>query len=146
MRSFIKFLQLSADEKNLFFKAFFLLLICRIRVQFSSTQSIVSKAYSQTYKEISSQTNPLPLERIIWIINRVSRLVPSTCLSKSLAGQILLAQHDYRTELHVGVAKDNMQRLEAHSWLTKDGEIILGYLEDINRFQEFPLNQLANKK
>ncbi len=67
-------------------------------------------------------------ERIGWAIQIASRFVPrATCLTQALAAERLLARHGYECELRVGVAKRD-DRLNAHAWIERDGEILLGEL------------------
>jgi len=144
MNQFSKYLSLPAEEKRLIFNIFRLLLIYWVKLKISSISSIFSKAYNQSCPDSSAQSTSIRLKTIIRIINSVSHFVPSTCLSKSLVGQILLTKNGYKSQIHIGVRKTNGERLDAHAWLTVDGKIIIGNLEDIASFRELRLHQLSD--
>ena len=77
-------------------------------------------------------------ERISRLICTVHRRVPfSTCLSQAMAGKVILSQHGYDTQLHIGVRNDESSGFAAHAWLSYHGEVLMGEVHDLNRFQEF---------
>lgn len=66
------------------------------------------------------------VNQIVWAVETTSRYIPgAACLSKAMAAQVLLAEYGHRSELRIGVARDN-GRLRAHAWLEDDGEILIG--------------------
>ena len=65
--------------------------------------------------------------RIGWAVRQSARIVPkANCLTQALAAQYLLARSGYRSQLRLGVAKDNAGRLLAHAWLLSDGKVVVG--------------------
>jgi hypothetical protein len=67
-----------------------------------------------------------PLERVIWSVHVASRFVPrATCLTQSLAAQILLARRGYPAALRLGVAREAGQ-FDAHAWLESNGRVVIG--------------------
>ena len=75
----------------------------------------------------SHSTNQPSVDRLVWAVAVASRYVPNaTCLPQSLAAQVLLSWHGYLTQLRIGFARDEEGRLKAHSWLEKEGEVIVG--------------------
>lgn len=72
----------------------------------------------------------LPAPRLAWAIAAASRAVPrATCLTQALAGQMLLAHHGHRSQVHLGVARGADRQFEAHAWLTCAGRVVLGAAE-----------------
>jgi hypothetical protein len=66
-------------------------------------------------------------ERIAWAVNVASQYVPAAaCLSRALAAEVLLAWHGYPAQLRIGVAKGARGQLEAHAWLEREGQILIG--------------------
>jgi hypothetical protein len=56
-----------------------------------------------------------------------ARVVPGTrCLVKALTAQALLARAGVATEVFAGVRRRNDRMLEAHAWLERDGEVLIG--------------------
>jgi hypothetical protein len=81
----------------------------------------------------------LPVDRIAWAVQAVSRFVPgATCLTQALSGQVLLARRGYRTRLHIGVAKSSRDQLAAHAWLECDGRVVLGDHGFLTIYSSFP--------
>ena len=67
-----------------------------------------------------------PLERIIWSIHVAARFIPhATCLTQSLAAQVLLMRHGYPAELRLGVTRDAGE-FQAHAWVESNGRIVIG--------------------
>lgn len=78
--------------------------------------------HSQVYPDI-------PLKKLIWTIKVTSRYTPrSTCLTRALSGQILLARYHYSSKIMIGVSK-NEGNFEAHAWLVSGKDIVLGESE-----------------
>ena len=70
--------------------------------------------------------NQRPLDRVVWAVLVASRFVPrATCLTQSLAAQILLARHGYPAELRLGVARE-AGRFDAHAWVESNGRVVIG--------------------
>lgn len=74
-------------------------------------------------------------ERIPWAVNAVAECVPLyfSCLMRAIVGERLFAANGYRTELHLGVTKDT--GFEAHAWVERDGEVVVGDVDGHDRFQ-----------
>jgi len=72
----------------------------------------------------------LPLPRLVWLVEVAGRHAPvnATCLKKALVLSWLLGRRGIRTELRIGVARDNGS-LKGHAWLLSDGQAILGHQE-----------------
>ena len=79
------------------------------------------------------------IERASQAVRMTSRLVPkATCLTQALATQVLVSRHGYQACLHIGVAKDGEERLEAHAWVVSDGRVVIGECEDLSHFTALP--------
>lgn len=70
--------------------------------------------------------------RLLWAVTAVSqRLLPSRpCLPQALAGQFLLRRRGARpVQLQIGVARNEDGSIEAHAWLEREGQVLLGGAE-----------------
>ena len=70
--------------------------------------------------------------RLLWAVTAVSqRLLPTRpCLPQALAGQFLLRCWGARpAQLRIGVARNDDGSIEAHAWLERDGQVLLGGAE-----------------
>jgi hypothetical protein len=86
MKRIVKFLRLPFIEKQLLLKSAFLLIAFKVGLSLFSFKSLLSylDGIKQQKKELKDAYNPSE-EKIVWVINVVSRYVPyTTCLSKAL--------------------------------------------------------------
>ena len=66
-------------------------------------------------------------DRIAWAIRVGNRFVPwGTCLSESLASQILLSRRGLPYRLTLGVRRGEGNRFQAHAWIESNGQIVCG--------------------
>jgi hypothetical protein len=71
--------------------------------------------------------NGASADEIAGAVRRASRFVPhASCLTQALAAQALLRWSGISSGLHIGVAKDDAGRLEAHAWVESNGSIVIG--------------------
>lgn len=121
------FLKLTFEDKCIVVKSFFLLGVIRIMLwilPFSVIQKIVGR-----FTVVSGESHTVPMEKLTWAVAVMSRYVPkSTCLTRALTAQILLAWQNYNSNLKIGVSKNNGE-FEAHAWLESDNLIVLGESE-----------------
>jgi len=50
----------------------------------------------------------------------------ASCLTQALAAHLLLCRRGLTPQLHIGVAKDQRDRLIAHAWVESEGRIVVG--------------------
>jgi hypothetical protein len=132
---------LSKREKRMVFNVWMLLWGLRLALWFNPTQ-IVNRV--QRRSPMRHSVRHAPVYQILWAIQFCSYYVlRSTCLTQGLAAKTLLARYGYDSKLHLGVAK-NDEWLEAHAWLTHQGQVILGDVEDLSRYR--PLSSAKGQK
>ena len=123
-----RFFSLPVEEKRLLIQAFMLLWAIRIGLwvlPFSTLRGIIQKITPITTER--GENNLIPLDRLVWATEVMSCYVPkATCLTKALAGKVLLAGAGYSSSLFIGVAKDGENNFEAHAWLNRDELTIIG--------------------
>lgn len=79
--------------------------------------------------------NQLPIGKIAWAVKRAGRLVPgATCLVHSLAGKVLFAGEGYETIIKIGVVREKWGGIASHAWLLFQNDIVVGQLEDLEKF------------
>jgi hypothetical protein len=139
MRRLRKFVDLPKREKQFFFQALLLIMAYRLRLKFLPLQVILQKVERRSQSLLASCPSEIEPKKIARLITAASALVPfSTCLSQALAGKILFAMNGYTTTLHIGVSNTSETGFEAHAWLRQNGEIVLGWLPDMERYRELP--------
>jgi hypothetical protein len=74
------------------------------------------------------------------LIQLVARHSPgqAKCLAQALATQVLLRRRGYRSQLHIGVARGEGDRLRAHAWVELLGAIVIGQVDDLARYRPLP--------
>jgi len=85
-----------------------------------------------------SKVRPSP-HRILWAVSRAAWFLPGecTCLHRAVTAKILLAQHGWAAELHIGGRHGAKGRFEAHAWLECEGRVILGALPALDSYKRF---------
>lgn len=142
MGKVVKFFHLSGPEKFIFCRAVYLLLYYRLALPRKHFQTLIDRLSNSGSGEDMQASPLIPAETLIGLLAAACRVVPfSTCLSRSMAGQRLLMQYGYFPRLHIGVARENSRKLEAHAWLSLNGKVVLGNVPDLERYRELPLDQ-----
>ena len=132
---------LSRREKRLIFSVWVKLWSLRLELWLNPARTLnqVQRRSVNRYNEVHA-----PVYQILWAIQFTSRyVIRPTCLTQSLAAKTLLARYGYDSKLHLGVAKED-EKLEAHAWLTHEGQVILGDVEDLSRYR--PLSTAKGQK
>jgi hypothetical protein len=83
--------------------------------------------------DVAKGHDPIVVERIIRYVDAVSNTLLSQrpCLTRALVAQLLLARRYYLTTLRLGVGRSPDGRFEAHAWLERADEIVIGNLPDL---------------
>lgn len=131
IRKLHQFLQLSWPDRWLLIHAGWWLGLITLGLRVMRLQTLQRLLLKRATRRASN----VPAQRLAWAVRAASRFVPAaTCLPQTLAAQVLFIQHGYPAELQIGAAKRPNGTLEAHAWLTSNGEIVLGALPDMERF------------
>src|SRR4051812_31096244 len=66
--------------------------------------------------------------RIRWAVDAWGRRVPwrAVCFQRGLAAHRMLRRRGYDSVLHYGVAQQEQKGLQAHVWVSLDGEAVIG--------------------
>ncbi len=90
-----------------------------------------------------SRRASLPEQRVaevVWAVDQVSRRFPGlfACLPRAAAVQRMLSVRGEAARLVVGVARDEGDAFEAHAWVEHRGQVIIGRIPDLDRYQQLP--------
>ncbi len=139
MNRIVKVFHLPYPEKLIFFQAVKLLTTWRIRLNSQDFKAVVQLNGIESKRLFASRTANIPPETFSAFLNAAGKVIPfTTCLSKALAGQILFSLYGHKTMLHIGVEKKSAGNLKAHAWLTLNGKLLIGYVDDIDNYWELP--------
>lgn len=120
-----KFLGLSPDDRWLLLRALVAVSKAWIAVRLLPPSAVLrnTSAEIRLVAGRRSQTS----ERVAWAVTVAARYIPgSKCLVQALAGRNLLASYGFPSTIHIGVAKDSRNWLNAHAWVQVEGRAIIG--------------------
>lgn len=140
MNRILTFCRLPESEQHLLMAALTLGASIRIALWFLPFRVVRTMIFEWSdASAVPYQTNRATVETIARSVATASRFIPSaTCLVQALVTKVLLDRRGVSNDLRIGVAKEASGRLEAHAWIEYQGEIVLGAVEDLARFTEFP--------
>lgn len=119
MRVSTTFQRLTVQDWQLFAGAFMTLAVCRVRLRCQAFATVRAWARREA-------RGAAPVNRLTWSIEAASRRMKgTTCLSKALALQHLLARNGHDSELRIGVDKSG-GLFTAHAWLVHREWILVG--------------------
>ena len=122
-----KFFSLPAKDRLILVKAFFLLFFIRLGLWLLPFRTLQKTLERLFHHPDTSHEPSLSPKKVSWAVSAVSLYVPSaTCLAQALTLQALLAREGIRSELGIGVARDDTSGITAHAWLEVDGKVIIG--------------------
>jgi hypothetical protein len=79
------------------------------------------------------------VENIAWAVRAASRFVPkASCLTQALVVERFMRRAGYAPHLHIGVARPGQTAFEAHAWVEHDGRIVIGEVDEMDRFTILP--------
>lgn len=124
MNKIRRFFQISLEDKFLLIKTYFLLWTVRLMLWIFKIHRIIN--FTEKVGS-STKNNSLSIEKIVWAVNSTSPYVPkASCLTRSLVARILFKQNGYKSEIKIGVAKDENGKLNAHAWVEIDDKTVIG--------------------
>ncbi len=127
--------------------AFLLLNLVRIALwllPYGSLQRRIDSIMPAWICEEKSRQN-ISVDFIAWVVKVSGDYSPrgAKCLARALTTQLLLNRYGYPHELCIGVAKDASQKIEAHAWIEYQGRVVIGGLNDLERFTPLSKRALA---
>jgi hypothetical protein len=118
----VKFLKLPRHKKRVFFAAFWILWLFRIRLWVLPYAFIKKQASGM---KVESTVGKHSVEDIVWSVEIANKFVlNATCLTQALAAKKLLSRNGYSSALWIGV--DSCNGFAAHAWIERGGSVILG--------------------
>jgi len=145
MRPLHKFLTLSLVNQVLVIQSVTLLVLITLGLRLLPFQIIRRLLFNLgRQSKGASQINDFSPEYLARVIRIASHFVPTAnCLPQALVLQTLLKRRGYPAQLHIGVTKTEDGQLKAHAWLTSQGSILIGNLENLSQY--IPLPSLEKK-
>ena len=132
MSPLFRFFRLPRNERSAYWTAFRWLIAIRLWFYCASFRRITDFVASRPV-QANASTRP-PLERLYAILQNAGVRVPSTCLTRSLAGAVVLARFGYPSQVCIGVS--GTPDFQAHAWLECEGRCLGENADSAARWKE----------
>lgn len=124
---------------GLLFHAGILTVLVRVALAFFSLKR-VARGLRRTANWLPhwAESTPTYCQRAAWAARVVGRrLLPERpCLTQALVLQyLLLRRADTSPQLHIGVAKQEGEDLQAHAWVERNGRVLIGGTASPNKYE-----------
>lgn len=132
----LKWGNISGSAKIKFLQAGFTLVLIKTGLAvlpFSTFRRLFYKiSKSETTKNLTSQQ----ISEVVWAVNTAANVIPLelVCLPRALATKFLLRKVP-SLSLEIGIEVNPHKAFEAHAWVEKEGEIIIGDWSDSVSYQ-----------
>ncbi len=127
-----KWFRLSREERGLMLRALPLVAVVRLGLSALPYQTVrkwAARLAPQVGKGRDDAMTPREIGGLMQGIERASRLIPkATCLTQAITAQVMLARRGQAARLHIGVARGESAKFEAHAWIECGNRIIIGGL------------------
>jgi len=142
MTKLYKLFKLSYRERHLLLVTYSLLNIVRLGLwllPFLRLRSYLDNL--STDKPITRQQ--VPIAQIVWAVDTSSQYSPGQpkCLARALTTQVLMRRQGHSSALKIGVMKGTQGQFEAHAWVEKEGDVVIGRLANLGSF--VPLSNVS---
>ncbi|TPV53882.1 lasso peptide biosynthesis B2 protein [Aestuariibacter sp. GS-14] len=138
-KSLSQFWALNSAQKKWFVRCWWQFAIWHIRIQYLPYHWWKMRLFNSLNNN-SGRSLSFSLQDAIRLSEMAARhhVFRINCLRRCVVQQQLLAEYDYETTLHFGVAKQD-SRLKAHCWLTHQGKLINDGPEVVSTYTELKL-------
>ena len=130
----------SRSDWNLFLRAYALVWFFRVALWVVPFQRLYKWAIQFRQGRIGDR----PLDgkavyKVVWAVSAAARRVPkATCLTQALATHIMLGRRGHRTSLQLGIMKTEAGKFDAHAWVERNGEVLIGLNETFSKLTKLP--------
>lgn len=131
-----EFRSLSGQRRRLFCEAAVLLVSGKLLLAVAGLD-VAERCLGRLCRLVSHRQRPATATDVRWAIATAAARLPWTydCLDRALAGSGLLTTNGHQHSLRLGV-DTGAGEFEAHAWVESNGEVLIGGVDDFDRFQE----------
>jgi hypothetical protein len=138
MTALARFRALKAGDRRAVVEASVLLALIAVGLKVFPFTTI--RAFVNQYAKAISPSYEVDAARLIWAVTTASRRAPlrATCLTEALAADAMLRRRGLECRLCLGVHTGGLaaDALHAHAWLERQGNVILGSVENLADYAE----------
>lgn len=135
------FFRLSWAHQLLLVRAAVLVSVVRLMLNvlpFKSVYSILEWMARQAgRRRFRLQYTPAELASSVYVTSKYL-LNDTPCLTRALAVELLLRRRKIPSDLRIGVARSEDGGFKAHAWVESEGDVLIGYLTDLNKYTVLP--------
>lgn len=141
----------SRSQKKLLLQAMGLLPLVHAlqqRLSFRTWTALLGRTPNGDVAELRAARAAVPsVEDIAWSVEVARKWLPGTylCLPVAYTVHLLLKRYGYASLVHVGVRRDDQGHVDAHAWVTSQGQIVVGALPNLASFVELPTLEGSRK-
>lgn len=119
--------QLPASGKMTFLKASVVLVLIKAGLSLLPFSVFKKLFHFFTKSSRKREIAQAEIDRVVWAVDTAANILPMTllCLPRALAAKYLLRELPAVT-LEIGVEINPAKKFEAHAWVEKNGNIIIG--------------------
>lgn len=136
----LRHLRRSRSDFKLFARAYVLVWMIRLALWILPFRTIYNWAIEFRKGRIGDR--PLDAEsvyKVVWAVSAAARRVPkASCLTQALATQIMLGRRGHRASLQLGIMKSQAGRFDAHAWVERNGNVLIGLNNAFSRLTRLP--------
>lgn len=123
LNNFARYLRLLRRHHRALIASFFVLLVVRIGLTFSSYRNV--QGWTDRYARLSRRPARVPV--LVWSITHTAKVIPgATCLTQALALRFLMVRAGEGCTIRIGVRETNDRPFDAHAWVIYQGRALIG--------------------
>lgn len=132
----LKWGNISGNAKIKFLQAGFVLVLIKTGLAILPFSTFRRLFYRISKSETKKDLNPQQISEVVWAVNTAANVIPLelVCLPRALATKYLLRKVPLLS-LEIGIEINPDKAFEAHAWVEKEGEIIIGDWSDSVSYQ-----------
>ncbi len=136
MKKLFSFFSLPRQEKSLFAKAFFWVVVFRLGLWVVPYRKAKTWfRYDNLTESVEASLDWESIKKVSYIVRTCSRFVPAaSCLTQALALRTLLSGMGQNSLLKFAVRRDEDGKFMAHAWVEIEGRIVIGKMRPHERF------------
>jgi len=102
---------------------------------FRTVQWLLSRmAHPGAFRRHHPPVDTVEMGRIVQAVSTAGRYLAANCLPQALATHAILSRRGVPVLLRIGAARNTVGAFSAHAWVEHDGKVLIGQLEDLQRY------------
>jgi Transglutaminase-like superfamily len=144
MKQILSFLKLNRSDRRTLFQSYLLLTLVRLGLWLLPFErlwkGLVKLGQLQSSSPAFLKTEAQTVRQVIWAVNLSARFTPggAKCLARALTTKVLLDRRQCPSEFKIGVAKNELGKLDAHAWIEVQNQVVMGQVSTLAQYTPMP--------